>query len=122
MADSTDVAPDLNGDLVEDWLPACSVADLAPGTAHVVPVIPPIAVWNVDGTIYSTDDTCTHAESSLAQGWLEGDVVECSFHWARFCVRDGSIVGPPANGPLRTHQVKVQDGLVYVRSTPDPLP
>jgi nitrite reductase/ring-hydroxylating ferredoxin subunit len=104
----------------DDWAVACKLDELAAGEAFVLDVLPPLAVWNVDGTIYSTDDTCTHAESSLAaDGWLEGDVVECSFHWAKFCVRDGSVLAPPANGSLRTYRVKVEDGVIYVRRTPD---
>ncbi len=103
----------------EEWIVACKLDELVAGSAFVVDVVPPIAVWNVNGEIYSTDDTCTHAESSLAEGWLEGDVVECSFHWARFCVRDGSIVAPPAHGPLKTHRVKIDDGVIYVRQAPD---
>jgi nitrite reductase/ring-hydroxylating ferredoxin subunit len=107
-------------DEADGWVVACKLDELAVGEAFVIDVVPPLAVWNVDGTIYSTDDTCTHAESSLAgEGWLEGDVVECSFHWAKFCVRDGSIVNPPAHGPLRTHRVRVDDGVIYVRQTPD---
>jgi 3-phenylpropionate/trans-cinnamate dioxygenase ferredoxin component len=104
---------------LDEWVVACKLGDLAVGAAVVVDVVPPIAVWNIEGAIYSTDDTCTHAESSLADGWLEGDVVECPFHLARFCVRDGRVVSPPAKGPLKTHRVRIDDGLVYVRTMPD---
>jgi 3-phenylpropionate/trans-cinnamate dioxygenase ferredoxin component len=103
----------------DEWRPAGRLEDLKPGEALVVELDPPIAVWNVDGQLYATDDTCSHAESSLGgEGWLQGDVVECSFHWAKFCVRDGSVKAPPAHGPLRTYRVMVDDGVIYV----DPVP
>lgn len=75
----------------------------------------PIAVFNVDGELYAIDDTCTHQDASLADGWLEGCVVECPLHASCFDLRTGMPSGPPAKAPVRTHEVVVDDGLVYVR-------
>ena len=75
----------------------------------------PIAVFNVDGELLAIDDTCTHQDASLADGWLEGCTVECPLHAACFDLRTGMPSGPPAKMPVRTHEVVVEDGLVYVR-------
>jgi 3-phenylpropionate/trans-cinnamate dioxygenase ferredoxin subunit len=75
----------------------------------------PIAVFNVDGELYAIDDTCTHQDASLADGWVEGCSVECPLHAACFDLRTGMPSGPPARTPVRTHEVLVTDGLVYVR-------
>jgi 3-phenylpropionate/trans-cinnamate dioxygenase ferredoxin component len=75
----------------------------------------PIAVFNVDGELLAIDDTCTHQDASLADGWLEGCTVECPLHAACFDLRTGMPSGPPAKMPVRTHAVVVEDGLVYVR-------
>jgi 3-phenylpropionate/trans-cinnamate dioxygenase ferredoxin subunit len=77
----------------------------------------PIAVFNVDGELLAIDDTCTHQDASLADGWLEGCNVECPLHAACFDLRTGMPSGPPAKMPVRTHEVVVEDGLVYVRVT-----
>jgi 3-phenylpropionate/trans-cinnamate dioxygenase ferredoxin subunit len=77
----------------------------------------PIAVFNVDGELLAIDDTCTHQDASLADGWLEGCAVECPLHAACFDLRTGMPSGPPAKMPVRTHEVVVEDGLVYVRVT-----
>jgi 3-phenylpropionate/trans-cinnamate dioxygenase ferredoxin component len=77
----------------------------------------PIAVFNVDGELLAIDDTCTHQDTSLADGWLEGCAVECPLHAACFDLRTGMPSGPPAKMPVRTHEVVVEDGLVYVRVT-----
>jgi 3-phenylpropionate/trans-cinnamate dioxygenase ferredoxin component len=100
-----------------DWIAVGAADDLPPGSARVVAgVEPALAIFSVGGSFYATDDTCTHAKSSLAgTGYLEGDVVECAYHFAKFCVRDGSPLTPPARRPLRTHEVCVVDGEVYVR-------
>jgi 3-phenylpropionate/trans-cinnamate dioxygenase ferredoxin subunit len=74
-----------------------------------------IAVFNVDGEFLAIDDTCTHQDASLADGWVEGCTVECPLHAACFDLRTGMPSGPPAKMPVRTHEVVVADGLVYVR-------
>lgn len=48
-----------------------------------------IALYNVDGNIHATDNTCPHAGGPLGEGTLEGEVVECPWHGWRFNVRTG---------------------------------
>ena len=76
-----------------------------------------IAVFNVDGELFAIDDTCTHQDASLSDGWLEGCAVECPLHAACFDLRTGHPTGPPAKKAVRTHGVVVEDGLVYVRES-----
>jgi 3-phenylpropionate/trans-cinnamate dioxygenase ferredoxin component len=80
----------------------------------------PIAVFNVDGELFAIDDTCTHQDASLADGWVEGCAVECPLHAACFDLRTGMPSGPPAKTPVRTYDVFVVDGLVQV-SVPAPV-
>lgn len=95
-------------------IPVCAVDDLPAGEAVRVEADVPIAVFNVDGAFYAIDDTCTHQDASLADGWLEGRTVECPLHASCFDLRTGAPTGPPAKKPVRTHEVVVQDGHVYV--------
>ncbi|CAI7978357.1 putative 3-phenylpropionate/cinnamate dioxygenase ferredoxin subunit [Frankia sp. Hr75.2] len=96
------------------WERACAADDLPPGEVLRLDVDPPIAVYNVDGEFYATADTCSHAESSLAEGYLEGDTIECVWHFARFCVRNGKALSLPATVDLRTYAVRLEDGDVLV--------
>jgi 3-phenylpropionate/trans-cinnamate dioxygenase ferredoxin component len=89
--------------------------DIPLGEAVRVEAEVPIAVFNVEGELLAIDDTCTHQDASLADGWLEGCRVECPLHAACFDLRTGMPSGPPAKMPVRTHEVVVEDGLVYVR-------
>ena len=75
---------------------------------------PPIAVFNVDGEFYAVDDTCTHEAFSLADGYVLGDVVECAYHMAKFNIRTGKVLSPPAYRDLACYDTKVEDGGVYV--------
>jgi nitrite reductase/ring-hydroxylating ferredoxin subunit len=95
-------------------LRVCETGELKAGEARQVPHDPPIAVFNVDGEFFATSDTCSHDESSLADGYIEGDVVECAWHFARFCIRTGQVLSPPACRDVATYPVAVQDGVVYV--------
>jgi 3-phenylpropionate/trans-cinnamate dioxygenase ferredoxin subunit len=95
-------------------IPVCAVGDLPDGEAVRVEAEVPIAVFNVEGAFYAIDDTCTHQDASLVDGWLEGCTVECPLHASCFDLRTGEPTGPPAKKPVRTHKVVVEDGKVYV--------
>lgn len=92
----------------------CPLEDLPPGEAVRVEADVPLAVFNVDGELYAIDDTCTHQDASLADGWLEGCEVECPLHASRFDLRTGRVDAPPAKKPVRTHEVTVEGGQVYL--------
>ncbi len=94
----------------------CPLADLPAGEAlRVDEVAPPIAVFHTDdGEVFAIDDTCTHQDASLADGWLEGAEVECPLHASRFDLRTGAVDEPPAKRGVRTHRVSIVDGDIYV--------
>ncbi|GAA3226460.1 bifunctional 3-phenylpropionate/cinnamic acid dioxygenase ferredoxin subunit [Pseudonocardia petroleophila] len=93
----------------------CALADLQPGTARRLPLTPPVSVFHTtDGELYAIDDTCTHQDASLADGWLEGCEVECPLHAAIFDLRTGEPDGLLARRPVRTHQVVIDADEVYV--------
>ncbi|SNQ45855.1 3-phenylpropionate dioxygenase, putative ferredoxin subunit [Frankia canadensis] len=96
------------------WQAVCGVGEIPDGGAVVVPVTPPIAVFNVNGEFLATDDTCTHADFSLAEGYIEDDTVECSLHYAKFCLRTGKALTPPACVALATHEVRISGGTIQV--------
>jgi nitrite reductase/ring-hydroxylating ferredoxin subunit len=73
-----------------------------------------IAVYNVGGTFYATDNECTHGAASLADGILEDDVIECSLHFGAFNVKTGEAVQAPCFTPLRTYKVVVENGELRV--------
>lgn len=93
---------------------AGSAATLPPGELRRVCGEPPVTVYNVDGTFYATDDWCSHDKASLADGWLEGDTIECPWHMAKFCVRTGKALTAPARTDIRTFAVLVEEGELFV--------
>jgi len=106
--------------MAENPVPVCAAADLPPGTVKsfdVGDVL--VAVYNIDGTFYATEARCTHATADLADGILEGDVIECSLHFGAFNVKTGKAVQAPCFINLKTFRNEVKDGQVLVDlSTP----
>ncbi len=95
-----------------------SLESLARGEAVRLETEPPIAVFRTeDGEVFAIDDTCTHQDASLADGWLEGCAVECPLHASTFDLRTGEVDLPPAKRPVRTHRVVVVDDEVFVQES-----
>ena len=93
----------------------CKTDDVAVGGALKVETGDLIlAVFNVNGEFYVTDDTCTHGPGSLSEGYITDDVVECDFHNGAFNIKTGEVVAPPCIVPLKTYPAIVEDGNVYI--------
>ncbi len=93
----------------------CSTAEVIAGTPlQVVVDSLVLAVYNVDGEFFVTDDACTHGPGSLGEGYQDGDVIECNFHGGRFSIRTGEVVAPPCMEPVRTYPATVADGKVWI--------
>ena len=63
---------------------------------------------------FAVEDTCTHDDGPLADGWLEGNAIECPRHGARFDVRSGAVLCLPAAVPIKAHRVTVEGDEVKV--------
>lgn len=99
----------------------CAIDDVPVGEGlRITTVTPPIAIFlTEDGTVHAIDDTCTHQDASLADGWVEGCWVECPLHASRFDLGTGAVDAPPAKRPVRVHQASVIDGQVWVELSTD---
>ncbi len=75
-----------------------------------------VAVFNVGGELYAVEDVCTHDGGGLAGGAVDGKQVLCPRHGARFCLRTGAALTPPAYEPVRTFATRIVDGKIEVGS------
>ncbi|BEP65277.1 non-heme iron oxygenase ferredoxin subunit (plasmid) [Variovorax sp. V213] len=73
-----------------------------------------IALYNVDGQIYATDNVCTHGHARLCEGFLEGHEIECPLHQGKFDVRDGKPTCAPVTEAIRSYPVKIDAGRVFL--------
>lgn len=73
-----------------------------------------IAIFNLGGEFYATDDICTHAYASLAEGYVEDGCVECPLHAGRFDIKTGKAQGVPVTEDIKTYKVTVKGEDIYV--------
>src|SRR3954451_19002190 len=95
----------------------CSTDEVAAGSAIRVEngdLI--LAVYNLDGEFYVTDDACTHGPGSLSEGYIEDDIVECNFHGGQFNIKTGEVVSPPCMIPVKTYKTFVENGRVFIET------
>ena len=98
------------------WVRAAARSDLVEGEVIGVEVAGhSIALYDVDGNLFATDNICTHAYACLSDGWLDGEVIECPLHAARFDIRSGKVLDPPATEDLKTYPVRIVDDEIQVR-------
>ena len=74
-----------------------------------------VAVFNVDGQFYAIEDVCTHDGGILTGGAVEGDQVVCPRHGARFSIKTGAVLSPPAYEDVQTFPVRLDGEMVQVR-------
>ena len=96
------------------WTKVCRADQVADGSGLKIARDNPIAIFHVGNEFFATDDTCTHAKFSLADGYIEDAEVVCALHEARFCLRTGRVLSPPASVALKVYPVKVEGGEVFV--------
>jgi 3-phenylpropionate/trans-cinnamate dioxygenase ferredoxin component len=95
----------------------CKADDLKPGMAlRVETEREPVAVFNVGGSFYAIADTCSHEESSLSEGYVDEEIVECAKHGAMFHIPTGEVRSLPATRNVAAYATTVEDGELYVEA------
>ncbi|MGI4815143.1 MAG: non-heme iron oxygenase ferredoxin subunit [Janthinobacterium lividum] len=103
-------------DVPANWVVLCEASQVEEGAGHRVEVdgFPPLAVFKLEDEFFVTDDTCTHGDASLCDGFVDGDQVECPWHSGTFCIKTGEAKNFPAVEPIKIYQTKLQDGKVTI--------
>ncbi|OGA34004.1 MAG: hypothetical protein A3F75_14440 [Betaproteobacteria bacterium RIFCSPLOWO2_12_FULL_64_23] len=101
---------------IQTILPLCAVAELEIGTPRrvIAEGMPPLAVFRLEEGFFVTNDTCTHGEASLCDGFVDGDEVECPWHSGKFCVRDGRPTAFPAVEPIKVYRTYIVNDQVCI--------
>jgi 3-phenylpropionate/trans-cinnamate dioxygenase ferredoxin subunit len=73
-----------------------------------------VAIFNVDGQLFAIEDVCPHDDGPLAEGELLECVIECPRHGAKFDIRTGKVLAPPALVDVPTYQVRVEDSEIKI--------
>ncbi|WP_337860970.1 Rieske 2Fe-2S domain-containing protein [Ferroplasma sp.] len=79
----------------------------------------PLLVAKSNGKIYVTDLYCTHEQTALSEGFIEGCNIVCSAHFASFNLKNGNVVSGPEGDSdpiknLKTYNIKIENGVIMV--------
>ena len=98
-----------------DFVPVANASEIPVGQFKPVVVHgKPLLVCHTETGFYAIDDTCTHDDGPLGDGWLEGNAIECPRHGARFDVATGTVLCLPAAVPIRSYPVQVDGDTIKV--------
>ncbi|GAC1310046.1 MAG: bifunctional 3-phenylpropionate/cinnamic acid dioxygenase ferredoxin subunit [Steroidobacteraceae bacterium] len=99
------------------WIDAGPTAALIEGHALSIRVgRSMVAVVRSGGEYFAVEDLCTHDGAELTGGEIDGAQIACPRHGARFCLRTGAALTPPAYEPIRVYGTKLADGRLWIRS------
>ena len=99
-----------------EWVTVAETRDVGLGERHVVhTAVGLIIIVNLDGTFYAVQDVCTHDGGILSDGFLMNDELVCPRHGARFSVKTGDALCPPAYEPILTYPVEIANGKIKIR-------
>lgn len=98
----------------------CPESEIGVGAAVrvVIDDVPIAVVRDSAGTVHAIGDTCTHGDISLAEGFVEGETIECWAHGSKFSLATGKALTLPAFEPVPVFTVSIVDGDVYIDPTP----
>lgn len=73
-----------------------------------------IALYQIDGEVYATDNICTHGNARLCDGFIEGHEIECPLHQGKFDIRTGKALCAPLIDDIKTYPVRIEGNRVFV--------
>ncbi len=91
------------------FIKVATISQLTPGTRMLVEYEgTPVGLFNIGGELYAIQDICTHDGGSVAEGEVDGDIIICPRHGARFNLKTGAVRALPAYRPVPIYRVKIE--------------
>jgi naphthalene 1,2-dioxygenase system ferredoxin subunit len=102
--------------MAKNWIDAAALADVPEGDVMAVLVAgKEIALYEVDGEVFATDNICTHGHAHLSDGFLEGHEIECPLHQGKFDVCSGQALCAPLTENIKTYAVRIENMRVMLK-------
>ncbi|MFM6971166.1 MAG: non-heme iron oxygenase ferredoxin subunit [Rhodoluna sp.] len=99
----------------------CAVDDIKPGKAIRAKIgdLAIAVVKTKNGEIHAINDTCSHGEISLSEGFVDGETIECWAHGAKFSLTTGKPLSLPAFEPVAVYEVLVENNEIFIEIDQD---
>jgi naphthalene 1,2-dioxygenase system ferredoxin subunit len=99
----------------ENWIDVLALESVPEGDVTSVNVGgQEIALYEVEGEVFATDNFCTHGAARMSDGFLEGREIECPLHQGRFDVCTGKAMCAPLTQDIRVYPVRIENKRVWV--------
>lgn len=103
---------------MSDWTTVAKASEIAVGQFKCVSAGGKnLLVCHTASSFHVIDDTCTHDDGPLGDGWLDGEAIECPRHGAKFDVASGRVLCLPAAVPINAYRAMVENDQVKVNLT-----
>ena len=100
----------------DNWIDAAAVSDVPEGDVVGVRVGgKEIALYEVAGEVFATDNICTHGHARMSDGFLEGREIECPLHQGKFDVCTGQALCAPLTDNIKTYAVRIENMRVMLK-------
>ena len=100
----------------DNWIDAAALADVPEGDVMAVRVEgKEIALYEVGGEVFATDNICNHGHARLSDGFLEGREIECPLHQGKFDVCSGQALCAPLTENIKTYAVRIENMRVMLK-------
>jgi len=102
--------------MADNWVKAADRSALGEGEViGVVVAGRELALYDIDGQVFATDDICTHAYAKLSDGWMEKGEIECPLHAGRFDIKTGKATAPPCIDDVKTYEARIEGHEIQVK-------
>ena len=102
--------------MTTNWIDAAAQADVPEGDViGVIVAGKDIALYEVEGEVFATDNICTHGHARLSDGFLEGREIECPLHQGRFDVCTGKALCAPLTEGIKSYAVRIENMRVMLK-------
>lgn len=102
--------------MTTNWIDAAALADVPEGDVIGVMVAgKDIALFEVEGEVFATDNICTHGHARLSDGFLEGREIECPLHQGKFDICTGQAMCAPLTENIKTYAVRIENMRVMLK-------
>jgi len=99
----------------KQFVPVCKIDEIAVDDRLLFEIDEqPIVIFNVNGELFAIGEKCSHRHGPLGEGELDGFVVTCPWHGARFDIRTGKALSLPAVKNVDSYPVRISDGMIEI--------
>jgi 3-phenylpropionate/trans-cinnamate dioxygenase ferredoxin subunit len=99
-----------------DWIDVAKVGEIPKDESKIIDLNgDEVAVYNLAGEYFAIEDVCTHDGGDLSGGWVEDGAAVCPRHLAKFDIKTGEVLAPPAYENVHAFPVRVAASVIQVR-------